>query len=327
MIWRGFVALSLLSLGLYGLSPSPSDGGVLVLPATSTSTPPEAATGKEGRKPVVDPALYGLWSHEKPSSGDANDPVSFYYFHEGGIGLYRTGRVAYNTTHSYTWATVATPPKTTEGRQPTHTDILLLRYNKSGAHEGIAVKRIEEGKRKVLLVFQDPQHPEERVSRYEWHAPPVEATVAPDLFGESVDGIETHGADGALDHRLWIDLQRHATGGQTFAIYQWNRAAIDGRGVGWHHTGDFDDWSTEALAFRFLRDEGKISRVEMTFVRTGEREVSPVRLLPAKADDGDKRRLRVVRDPRAFWTTHDYADAGPSFGSFGELVLGQIARH
>src|SRR5690242_9019738 len=47
----------------------------------------------------------GLWSRYPHGTGKEADPVAFYYFHDGDIGLYRYGKVAYNNTHSYHWTT------------------------------------------------------------------------------------------------------------------------------------------------------------------------------------------------------------------------------
>ena len=47
---------------------------------------------------------------------------------------------------------------------------------------------------------------------------------------------------------IWIDYRNLATGGAEFHMYQLAATAIDGRGGGWFHRGDFDDWSTESTA-------------------------------------------------------------------------------
>ena len=47
--------------------------------------------------------LKGLWSRHPDGTGRDDEPMAFYYFHTGGVGLYRYGQVGHNTTNSYTW--------------------------------------------------------------------------------------------------------------------------------------------------------------------------------------------------------------------------------
>ncbi len=104
---------------------------------------------------------------------------------------------------------------------------------------------------------------------------------------------------------MWIDLQRYATGGQGFALYQLRDAGIDGRGTGWFHRGDFDEWNTEALVYRVQGEqltlsfahEGRTYRTRVTFDQGAEPP-----------------RLALTHDPRDFDHAHTYVDAGPSFG-------------
>jgi hypothetical protein len=107
-----------------------------------------------------------------------------------------------------------------------------------------------------------------------------------------------------------MDLQPFATGGVGFQMYQLNAAAIDGRGVGWFHRGDFDDWSTEALSYRLQGDA-----LTLHFTARDERETVEVTLVV----DGDDRVLTVQDDPRDFYKDHRYRDVGESFGALGRI--------
>jgi hypothetical protein len=104
--------------------------------------------------------------------------------------------------------------------------------------------------------------------------------------------------------RMWLDRTAFATGGYGFALYQMRPAGIDGRGTGWFHRGDFDDWSTESLVYRM---EG--GRIELAFEATGERHTSRFTVEP-----GDPAKLVLDEDPRDWWHSHRYIDVGPSFG-------------
>ena len=90
-----------------------------------------------------------------------------------------------------------------------------------------------------------------------------------------------------------------------FAIYQFQPQAIDGRGVGWFHRGDYDEWTTEALTYRQQGD-----RLALGFPL--RHEVASTSLALWTAGDG-VRRLRIDDDPRDFWRAHTYRDMGPSF--------------
>ena len=111
---------------------------------------------------------------------------------------------------------------------------------------------------------------------------------------------------------MWIDVVRHATGGMAFGFYQFGPARIDGRGVGWFHAGDFDDWTTEAFTYR-------VRGGEIDFHFTVRDEVAHTPLTLEEGPEG--RVVRFERDPRDFWAPHAYVDAGPSFGVAGEGML------
>jgi hypothetical protein len=116
-----------------------------------------------------------------------------------------------------------------------------------------------------------------------------------------------HRDDGPIPGgRLWLDLTRYATGGYGFAMYQLRPAGIDGRGTGWFHRGDFDEWSTESLVYRIVGD-----RLELELSLAGAHETTRFSL----DGTGESRRLLLLDDPRDYWRPHAYVDAGPSFGS------------
>ena len=117
-------------------------------------------------------------------------------------------------------------------------------------------------------------------------------------------------AGGALGGRLWGEEQRYATGGMGFSIYQMQPQAIDGRGVGWHHRGDYDEWTTEAMNYR---QQGE--RLALSFPL--RHEVQSTTLALWSGSDG-VRRLRLDEDPRDFWRPHTYRDMGPSFAGCSE---------
>lgn len=109
-------------------------------------------------------ALKGLWSRYPDSGKDESDPVAFYYFHDGGIGLYRYGRIGFNTTNSYTWKVGEHQGKS----------LLVLRYNKTGEVQHLRVS-IDSAGRKTLIIEGDPKQPGEKASRYIYVPPPSQA--------------------------------------------------------------------------------------------------------------------------------------------------------
>ena len=209
--------------------------------------------------------LWTLWPEAK-SDGDA---VRFYFFKDDGIGLYRYGQIGLNTTNSFDWKV--------DG------DDLVLTFRKTG--EVKRTKFAVDGK--ALTLADDPKEPLAKSMRYTFVPAPLD--VVDDL--QKVPG------------RLWIDVKKFATGGMGFSLYQMRDAGIDGRGVGWHHIGDFDDWSTEAFTYRSSPDQ-----LEMWFTVRGEHALTKVL--------HGKDTITLVEDPRNFNHVDTYKDAGPSFGSF-----------
>jgi hypothetical protein len=262
--------------------------------------------------------LKGLWSRYPDSGRDDADPVAFYYFHDGGIGLYRYGRIGFNTTNSYTWAVGE------HQGQP----ILGLRYKKTGEVQHLRISVDADG-RKTLTIEADPKQPGEKASRYVYVPPPSQSptTMMSMQLGDllppqaspaaytslsgTVDAVSAGTA--VIDDRLWIDQKRFATGGIGFQLYQLRKAGIDGRGTGWFHVGDYDDWSTESFSFRIRRAtaEGQKNALDLRFGLRDETSSTGF----VVDTSGPHRLLGLVSDPRDFWAPHTFVDAGPSFAA------------
>jgi hypothetical protein len=249
---------------------------------------------------AVDAAtLKGLWSRFPDESGREDAPVAFYYFHDGGIGLYRYGQVGYNATNSYRWAVADHYGAT----------LLVLTSNKTGEVQHLHI-RLEQDGRRTLVIARDPRNPGVAESRYVFVPPPSSLALAPDLAPSVTSLSSSPSAGGGIDDRLWIDERRFKTGGLGFSLYQLRKAGIDGRGTGWHHVGDYDDWTTESLSYRQLRGEGGVERLDLAFTLRGDRITTPVRVA---VDAAGKRTLTLGRDPRDFGASHTFKDGGPSF--------------
>src|SRR5690606_40901007 len=106
-----------------------------------------------------------------------------------------------------------------------------------------------EGNATYLTLHGDPEEPGARYRKVE-----SDLDFAALARPQSEPEVEPTGAANIGD-RIWIDYRSFATGGAEFHMYQLGKTAIDGRGVGWLHRGDFDDWSTESLTYRIAGDE------------------------------------------------------------------------
>ena len=227
-------------------------------------------------------ALSGIWWRYEP--GVEGDPVRFYYFHGDGKGLYRYGRIGQTNTNSFDY--------------DVKDDKLVLRFRKSGERHAVAYRIEREGGRDWLVLEGDPREPlTEGTTRYHRES---DQTIS----GPAIAHPQPETGPPPAGH-MWIDQTRYATGGYGFSLYQFRPAGIDGRGVGWHHRGDFDDWSTESLVYRITGD-----RLELSFPLADEQHVT--RFFVTKV--GDERRLALEADPRDFWHPHIYRDMGVSFG-------------
>jgi len=226
--------------------------------------------------------LAGLWSQHE--AGGTGAPVAFYYFHGDGHGLYRYGRVGYTNTNSFDYAV--------SGRT------LTLVFRKTGERHTIEFTIEHREGQDWLSLTSDPRS--ETPTRYFRQRGPVDGHFMPLLMDEVNAGAAPAG-------HMWIDQQKFATGGAGFSFYQFRSAGIDGRGVGWHHRGDFDDWSTESLVYRVIGD-----RLELEFTLAGKRAHTSFVVTPRKGDEPAV--LWLQSDPRDFWHSHRFKDAGPSWG-------------
>jgi hypothetical protein len=239
--------------------------------------PPEAVAKAAAADPLV-----GLWSAHP--SGAEGEPVQFYYFHGGGHGLYRYGRVGSTFTNSFDYAVGG--------------DVVTLSFRKSGAAHGVHFRITEESGASVLELADDPRGGGSR--RYV------------QVRSEPIDPhIEPVAGDAGLGGRMWLDRTGYATGGYGFSLYQLRAAGIDGRGTGWFHRGDFDDWSTESLVYRTSGD-----RLELEFHGGDGSELTRFAVVP-----GEPRTLVLEHDPRDWWHPHRYLDAGPSFGAVESWIV------
>ena len=205
---------------------------VLLLPALGAwikgpGTSPEPAQGQ-----VSDQTLLGLWSAFQPEK--EGDPQRFYYFHTGGIGLYRYGRMGLTFTQTF--------------RYDVGAKTLRLTFNKSGARHEVPYRVAGD----ALVLQKDPKMGGSR-------------TYMKRKMASSM------GAD-AFDHpmaRLWTETVTDRKGQVGFRMYQLQAPTIDGRGVGWYHEGDFAEWSTETLEYRRTGD-----RLSLSFPIRQERHVT-----------------------------------------------------
>lgn len=250
------------------------DAPVITAPTAAPERSSLAAQTAEDRE--LEAALAGLWTRwEARAEGQK---IRFWYFHGDGKGLYRYGRVGHTNTHSFDYGVV-------DGR-------LRLVFRKTAASHDVDVRIDEDAAgRPRLRLDPDPEEAGARYVRVE--APISDATARAELARRAPGG------------RLWIDYQRYATGGTGFEMYQFNAPAIDGRGIGWFHRGDFDDWSTESLTYRIDGD-----RMELYFDLGEELASSTFEI----REQGEHRYLELRDDPRDFYKDHTYVDAGASFG-------------
>lgn len=247
---------------------------------------------------AVDPRLVGVWHRfEATAEGDL---LRFYFFHPDGFGLYRYGKVGLTNTHSFNYSA--------EGGR------LELVFRKTGERHALPYRIEQEGGHAWLVLDDDPR--EAGGARYFRAADPAGEAACADLAG-LVDMSRGTGPDGqdpktshapAIGDRLWGEEVRYATGGMGFSIYQLQRQSIDGRSVGWHHRGDYDEWTTETLTYRQRGD-----RLALTFPLRHDAVVTPITV----AETAEGRTLHLADDPRDFWRPHTYRDMGPSFAAAG----------
>lgn len=231
---------------------------------------------------AVDPEagdpLAGVWHRFHAHS--EGDLIRFYYFHGDGHGLYRYGKVGLTNTHAFDYSVVG--------------DRVELRFRRTGERREVGFALEDDPEipgRRWLRLAEDPREGGE-VAYFR-----DDATSA---LGE----CEAEAAAESIDNRLWIDQRAHAAGGLSFAMYQLQQQTIDGRGVGWFHRGDYDEWTTEALTYRRQGDV-----LTLHFMLSGESQSARIRIVR----EGDARFLELAGDPRDYWRDHRYLDGGPSF--------------
>lgn len=265
-----------------------------------------ASTNDDARGDVVTHPkdVVGLWTRW-PNAKSDGDRVRFYFFHEKGIGLYRYGKIGLNTTSSFDWRVETNSDGARE---------LVLTFRKTGEVKRTPYEVTDDAGPRSLVMRRDPKEPLVGAMAYTYVPPPAFAMFAPDIaaLDESQRGAGIGG-------RMWIDDVKFATGGTQFAIYQLKDTSIDGRGIGWHHIGDYDDWSTEALSYRHTPSTcAQDSTLDVHFNVRDERASTP--LLRGEDHGGgsvrhDERRadLILVEDPRSFGHVRRYKDGGRSF--------------
>ena len=207
--------------------------------------------------------LLGMWSRFQPEK--EGDPQRFWYFHTGGIGLFRYGRMGLTYTQTF-------------GYQVKKNRIVMT-FNKSGARHAVAFTL--EGR--TLTLLEDPK----MGGRQTYTRRPAAGSMP---------------EDGAFDHpfaRLWTESTTDKKGNSGFRMYQLQAPTIDGRGVGWYHEGDFTEWSTETLHYR--RTGPKLSlyfpvRNERHVTTLAEGEDKGVRTLAFASDPRNYWHPRVYRD-------------------------------
>lgn len=256
-------------------------------PVVETRLPPDLAVSAADdacpEAAAVDPRLFGVWHrYDALSEGDR---MRFWFFHEGGFGLYRYGKVGLTNTHSFNYRV--------DG------DTVELTFRKTGERHRLPFRVEQDGGRTWLSFDGDPREPG---ARY-FHVAPASAACT-DMPWQPGPAGHAPEASGLLGNRLWGEEVRYATGGMGFSIYQLQPQSIDGRGVGWHHRGDYDEWTTETMTYRQRGD-----RLALVFPL--RHDVAETGF--AVTTEGDERRLRLDDDPRDFWRPHTYRDMGPSF--------------
>jgi hypothetical protein len=241
--------------------------------------------------------LRGLWM--RYDSRGEGDPLRFWYFHGDGKGLYRYGKVGLANTHSFDYALSGTAA--CDARAPID---VSLRFRKRGEAHRLVATIDTDGQGTWLSFTGDPREPGARYRK-----------VSSDLDFEPAAAAMAPAA--GIGHRMWIDFRNYATGGAEFHMYQLAETAIDGRGVGWFHRGDFDEWSTESLTYRIDGD-----RLELFFDLREEPGTTGFRVV--EGEHG--RELWLDADPRDYWAPHRYRDGGRSFRSAAFDVVGGVQR-
>lgn len=289
---------------------------LLFVPVLVMSAWPLSSSGADDPSLEQQASIYGLWAKTWPQK--IGDPVRFYYFHQAtanetpakgdsstsGIGLYRYGKVGLNFTHSFHWKVRASA----SGKSGANRGVLELKFNKTGEVRETPFHVENRDGTSVMVLSDDPR--DAPGTRYEKEKKPppfggkffLSAALKASV-GEDSSSSNTPTNVLPFD-RMWMHYETYEKGGGEFRLYQFQKPALDGRGVGWFHRGDFDNWSTEMLTYRL--SEGKI---EFDFTLNHERAQSSFQLVKR----GDKRLLQLTRDPRNYWHSSSFGDGGQSF--------------
>jgi hypothetical protein len=228
--------------------------------------------------------LKGLWFREEP--GGLGAPVRFYYFHGDGNGLYRYGKIGYTNTNSYDYSTKG--------------NTLTLDFRKTGASHTTPFRIEKENGQEWLILEDDPKEKGARYFKERQNISSLTRPLHPGWTPQSHAIAELPRLDGFM----WIEATEFKTGGFGFAIYQFREAGIDGRGTGWFHQGDFNDWSTESLQFRRHQD-----KLEIAFELRPEKSTTQFSI----TTKDKKRFLSLTEDPRNFWHQRTFQEMGKSF--------------
>jgi hypothetical protein len=234
--------------------------------------------------------LKGLWFREQP--GGLGAPVRFYYFHGDGNGLYRYGKIGYTNTNSYDYSTKG--------------DTLTLNFRKTGETLSSKFRIVKENGVEWLTIENDPREKGARYFKERQNISEQGLLRCPGVqFLSALGDASSQRVDGFM----WIEATAFKTGGFGFSIYQFREAGIDGRGTGWFHQGDFNDWSTESLQYRIYRDSNANSFLELAFELRPEDHTTRF-VLSTKEK---KRFITLDEDPRNFWHRRTYQEMGKSF--------------
>ena len=217
--------------------------------------------------------IRGLWLKE----GGERQEFRFYYFHGNGIGLYRYGRRHLHATNSYDYRV--------DGRT------LELTFRKTGEKKKVEFERAGD----YLILKNDPKEPGS--TRYKKVEGPLEFS-------------QLMGAEHPWS-RMWTEQSKFATGGMRFRIYQFQPPDAQGKGIGWYHQGDYDDWTTEAFQYRKGTDA-----IHFLFLQKKDWEKTKFREVA-----GDKRAIELMSDPRNFWHRARFEDGGRSIFSLGGTAI------
>lgn len=278
--FMGASALAFVGLSAYQLAKS--------LPEEAISAKGELVQAELVQEELAQDELGGLWLRR----GEDPKLFRFYYFHGDGKGLYRYGQRELNQTNSFDY-------RIRNGK-------VLLTFRKSGARHETAFEIQGSAKAPMLRLAKDPKEPG---ASYQKVAGPMRPGDVPQPVAPSA----------GLGSSMWIHTESFAKGGGEFGMYQFNAPAMDGRGVGWFHRGDFDDWSTES--FRYRIDERAIT---LDFELVGRSETTPFALVrgPKKS-----RFLQLKKDPRNYWLHRQYRFMGPSFGAHPAFSMWSDLHH